>query len=111
MSDHTNQVVLNIQFKLKPGTKEVFKEALYTVIEVMSNEPTFVNAVVSEDVDYPNIINLYELWNHTKESWLAEEAPKPYRKVYDDKVEDLLEEKNLSWLKPVREWGSNLTNT
>ena len=111
MSINTNQVVMNIQFNIKPGMQEAFCEALDTLIEVMSNEPTFVNAIVSEEVDNPNIINLYEIWNHTKNSWMEAEALKPYRKDYENSVNGIIEDITISWLRPTREWGSNLTNT
>ncbi|MBL3647054.1 MULTISPECIES: hypothetical protein [Bacillus] len=52
----------------------------------------------------------YEIWQGTKDSWLQEELPNPYRKKYEEVVGDLLEDRIISWLTPNGEWGSNLTN-
>jgi quinol monooxygenase YgiN len=110
MSTHTKQIVLNIRFKTKPGKKEAFRESLFSLIQVMSSEPTFVNAIVHDDIDNPNDLIIYELWQGTKESWLAEELPKPYRKEYEEKLAELLEDRIISYLEPIGEWGSQLTN-
>ncbi len=110
MTANANQIALSIQFKIKPGRKEAFRDALVTLVDIMSKEPSFVNAIISDDVDHPDELHLYEIWKGTKNSWLEEELPKPYRRVYDETVGDMLEEKILNWLTPVAEWGSQLTN-
>lgn len=110
MTSNTNQVILNIRFKVKPGKKEVFRNSLYSLVEVMSKEPSFINAIISDDIEKPNDLVIYEIWQGTKDSWLQEELPKPYRKKYEEILGDLLEERIISYLIPNGEWGSNLTN-
>ncbi|MFS0817058.1 antibiotic biosynthesis monooxygenase [Lysinibacillus sp. 1 U-2021] len=110
MTSNTNQVVLNIRFKVKPGKKEVFRNSLYSLVEVMSKEPTFINAIISDDIEKPDDLVIYEIWQGTKDSWLQEELPKPYRKKYEEILGDLLEDRIISYLIPNGEWGSNLTN-
>lgn len=110
MTSNANQVVLNIRFKVKAGKKEAFRKSLYSLVEVMSNEPTFINAIISDDIEKPDDIVIYEIWQGTKDSWLQEELPKPYRKKYEEVLGDLLEDRIISYLTPKGEWGSNLTN-
>lgn len=111
MSKTESQVALNIRFKVKPGKKDMFRDALFSVVNVMSNEPAFVYAIISDDTDNPDDLVIYEIWRGTKESWLQEEFSKPYRKEYEDVLGDLLEERIVSFLAPISEWGSTVTNT
>lgn len=75
----------------------------------MEHEPAFVSAVLSDDIDNSNEITLFEIWKGTKESWLKEELPKPYRKTYEKQLVDLIDERMISYLTPTNEWGTNLT--
>jgi quinol monooxygenase YgiN len=81
MSTNSNQIILNIRFKIKPGMKETFRDSLFAMINKFRNDPTFVHAIVSDDIDSPNDLHIYEIWQGTRESWLQEELPKPYRKA------------------------------
>ncbi|MFC5452401.1 putative quinol monooxygenase [Paenibacillus aestuarii] len=111
MSTNTNQIILNIRFKIKPGKKESFRDSLFSMINNFRNEPTFVNAIVSDDLDNPNDLVIYEIWQGTRENWIQEELPKPYRSEYEGALSSLIEDRIISWLEPVGEWGSKLTST
>jgi len=104
------QVQLNIRFKAKPGKKEEFRKELYSLIEEMSSEKAFISAIVSDDLDQPDDLIIYETWQGTRDSWLAEEFIKPYRKNYEGTLGDLIVDRSVSWLQPNREWGSHITN-
>ncbi|MEI4771877.1 antibiotic biosynthesis monooxygenase [Psychrobacillus sp. FJAT-51614] len=104
------QVQLNIRFKAKPGKKEEFRKELSSLIEEMSSEKAFISAIVSDDLDQPDDLIIYETWQGTRDSWLAEEFIKPYRKDYEVRLDDLILERSVSWLQPNREWGSHITN-
>lgn len=110
MSANINQIILNIRFKVKPGKKEAFRDSLFSMINNFRNEPTFVNAIVSDDLDNPNDLVIYEIWQGTRESWIQEELPKPYRSEYEGALTSLIDDRIISWLEPVGEWGSKLTN-
>ncbi|QYK67527.1 hypothetical protein KAI36_02677 [Paenibacillus sp. S02] len=60
----------------------------------MEHEPAFVSAVLSDDIDNSNEVTLFEIWKGTKESWLKEKLPKPYRKTYENKLVDLIDERS-----------------
>ncbi len=100
------QVQLNIRFKAKPGKKEEFRKELFSLIEEMSSEKSFISAIVSDNLDQPDELLIYETWKGTRDSWLDEEFIKPYRKDYEVKLDDLIVERSVSWLQPNREWGS-----
>jgi quinol monooxygenase YgiN len=104
------QVQLNIRFKAKPGKKEEFRKELFSLIEEMSSEKAFISAIVSDDLDQPNDLIIYETWQGTRDSWLAEEFIKPYRKNYEGTLGDLIVDRSVTWLQPNREWGSHITN-
>lgn len=104
------QVQLNIRFKAKPGKKEEFRKELFSLIEEMSSEKAFISAIVSDDLDQPDDLIIYETWQGTRDSWLAEEFIKPYRKDYEVRLDDLIVERSVSWLQPNREWGRHITN-
>jgi quinol monooxygenase YgiN len=104
------QVQLNIRFKAKPGKKEEFRKELSSLIEEMSSEKAFISAIVSDDLDQPDDLIIYETWQGTRDSWLAEEFIKPYRKNYEGTLGDLIVDRSVSWLQPKGEWGSHITN-
>ncbi|KOS62879.1 antibiotic biosynthesis monooxygenase [Lysinibacillus agricola] len=110
MSNNKENVILYIRFRIKSEKKEEFKELLSANMRAMEHEPAFVSAVLSDDIDNPNEVTLFEIWKGTKESWLKEELPKPYRKTYENKLVDLIDERIISYLTPTNEWRTNLTN-
>ena len=102
----TAQVVLIVRLRCKPGKKEAFRQSLSAVIDVMSQEADFVNAILHESLDYPDQLVVYETWQGTRESWLREQMPKPYRREYEQQVAELLEARTGDWLVPLAGWGS-----
>ncbi|WP_258171267.1 antibiotic biosynthesis monooxygenase family protein [Paenibacillus sp. R14(2021)] len=110
MSITNQQVVLNIRFKTKPGKKEEFREQLSSLIQVMSAEEAFVSAILSDDLDQPDDLIIYEIWQGTRDSWLQEEFPRSYRKDYEGTLGQLIEDRSVTWLEPKGEWGSQLTH-
>ncbi len=101
-----SQVQLHIRFMAKPGEKEAFRAALFSLIEEMSSEKAFVSAIVSDDLDQPDDLIIYETWQGTRDSWLAEEFVKPYRKDYEEKLGALIANRSVSWLRPISKWGN-----
>lgn len=109
MSVANQQIVLNIRFKTKPGKKEEFRTQLSSLIQVMSAEKAFINAILADDLDQPDDLVIYEIWQGTRDSWLQEEFTKPYRKDYEGTLGELIEDRSVSWLEPKEEWGIVLT--
>ena len=97
----SSQIVLLVRIALKPGKKPEFLEKLHSVVGVMKKEISFINSVVHENVENPDEVVVYETWKGTRETWLAEEYPRPYRKPYEDSLADLVVDRSVSWLKPM----------
>lgn len=110
MSTNNSQIILNIRFKIKSGKKEAFRDNLFAMISNFKSEPNFVNAIVSDDLDHSDDLVIYEIWQGTRESWVQHELTKPYRTEYEGELTNLIDDRIVSWLEPVGEWGSALTN-
>ncbi|MGG4166376.1 antibiotic biosynthesis monooxygenase family protein [Rossellomorea vietnamensis] len=105
----SNKIVLNIRFKIKPGQKEAFRYNLFELIEQFKEVPEFIHAIVSDDIDHPHDLHIYEVWEGTRESWIEHELPKPYRKDYEETLGSMIEDRIVSWHRPIGEWGGNVT--
>jgi quinol monooxygenase YgiN len=97
----SSQIVLLVKIAIKPGKKAEFMERLREVEGVMKTEPNFINATFHDNVENVDEIVVYETWRGTRESWLAEEYPRPYRKPYEDALAQLVVERSVAWLKPI----------
>jgi quinol monooxygenase YgiN len=96
-----DRIVLVVRFQTKPGKKEQFLQRLNTLVEAMSAESNFVNAILHQNVDEPNEIVIYETWRGTRESWLRDEFPRPYRKPYEQVLSELIDDRSVDWLTPI----------
>ncbi|MFP3568567.1 putative quinol monooxygenase [Paraburkholderia sp. SIMBA_030] len=92
---------LYVRFKLFPSTKALFVPHLAELMKTMSEEPTFVSAVLSEDPDAPDDLILFEVWNGALDEWLSAQPQKPYRAVYDDATKDFVADKEVRFLTPI----------
>ncbi|MFC5452422.1 putative quinol monooxygenase [Paenibacillus aestuarii] len=106
----TEQTVIIARFKLKANSdKQAFFDNLKPLFDTMSKEPTFVNGIVHENVDDPDEIVLYEIWNCSKETWLAEEETKAYRQGPYTRAAEFLLGRELGFYSTFGEWGTTIT--
>jgi quinol monooxygenase YgiN len=94
-------VVLLVKFQTKPGQKARFIGQLQSVVEAMSVEDNYLDAIVHDNVDRPEEVVVYETWRGTRESWLKEEFGRPYRKSYEKAMSELIDSRTVDWLKPI----------
>ncbi|MFC3846847.1 antibiotic biosynthesis monooxygenase, partial [Paenibacillus sp. MAH-36] len=66
-------------------------------------EIIIISDILSDDMDQPNDLVIYEIWQRTRNSWLQEEFTKPYRKNYKGTLGELIEDRVVSWLEPKGE--------
>ncbi len=104
-----DQVVLIVRFVPKSGKYAAFRDHLFELVGKMSQEPEFVNTIVHDDIENSEHLVLYEIWSGSRERWLREQPPKAYRADYEAALPELLERREITWLTPIREWGSDLT--
>ena len=70
---------------------------------VVGQVPALKLAILHEGLERPLETMLYEEWDDTKEGFLVNEAPKPYRTAYRDETAHLIAERgNLEWFSPIR---------
>ncbi len=86
------------------GAKETVVSKLSDLVAlVIGRVPELKLAILHEGIDHPEEIMLYEEWDGTKEGFLADEAPKPYRAAYREETANLIADRgDLEWLSPIR---------
>jgi len=102
----TDLNVFYVRFDIKEGKEEEFLGYLREVIEAMKHESSFVSATLHRDIDNPSVLVLHEVWKGTRESFFAEERPRPYREEYERQVKLLLHSRTAIWLTPIATWDS-----
>lgn len=94
-------LALYIRFKLVASAKSQFLPHLDELIQAMAAEPSFVSAVLNEDPNAEDELVLFEVWNGSRDEWLAQQPEKPYRSVYDDATRELIADKQVRFLSPI----------
>ncbi len=97
----TNQVVLIVRFRVKATSRTLLVEKLVEVFETIRHEDTFVNATLHEDIEDPEKLLVYEVWQESRESFMLNQFPKPYRAAFERAILDLKVERTGQWLKPI----------
>ncbi len=105
------QTILAVRFRLAhvERDKEIFKQHLITLFDILAAEPAFVSAVIQEDLDHSNEVVVHERWNVSRERFLKEEMTKPYRGFYEQLLVKLGIEREVQWLQPFADWDGRLT--
>jgi quinol monooxygenase YgiN len=94
-------VALIVRFRVRDGRRAEFVGRLRSLLATMSREPSSLGAQLLESVDDPNELVVYETWAGTRETWLRDEAPRPYRKPYEDDLATFVDSRTAEWLIPV----------
>ena len=102
----TPMITLNLEVKLKPGTRAEFLEAIRTLFDTISQESTFIDAWVSTTDEYPDLVVVYERWKETKESFMRDILAKPAFKPYFDVFKRLGLDRKVHWLETRHTWRS-----
>jgi quinol monooxygenase YgiN len=100
----TEQIVLIVRFRVAANSKALFVEKLKEVFEDIRHEDTFLSASLQEDVADAEQLLVYETWLETPESFMKNQAAKPYRRGFERAIIDLKVERTAQWLKPLAEW-------
>jgi quinol monooxygenase YgiN len=83
------------------------RRGLTEVVDRMRAEDSFIDAVISEDLDHPDVLVMYETWLGSRESWFHDEYPRSYRAHYEGVIGDLVESRSVEWLTPLTSWYSD----
>jgi quinol monooxygenase YgiN len=99
-----DQIVLIVRFYVNAASKPLFQEKLKEVFEHIRHEHTFVNASLQEDIEHPEQLLVYELWQETRESFLKNQMTKSYRSAFERAILNLKVVRTPQWLKPLATW-------
>lgn len=99
-----DQIVLIVRFYVNAASKPLFQEKLKQLFEHISREHTFVNASLQEDIEHPEQLLVYELWQETRESFLKNQMTKSYRSAFERAILSLKVVRTPQWLKPLAAW-------
>lgn len=100
----TNQIALIVRFRVNASSRMLLEEKLKEVFDVMRDEDTFLNATLHEDIEDPEQLLVYEVWQETRESFLMNQMSKSYRSTFEQTIVDLKVERTAQWLKPIAIW-------
>lgn len=86
-----DQLILVLRFEVKKGKKGAFKDELHLLLEKLSKRPNFVSVRFHEDLDNPQAIVLYEVWDkESKEGFMEKNLTDPIFTTYQKNVKHLL---------------------
>ena len=100
----TSQITLIVRFRVNASSRMLLVEKLKEVFEMMRHEDTFLNATLHEDIEDPEQLLVYEVWEETRESFLANQMTKSYRSTFEQAIVDLKVERTGQWLRPIATW-------
>jgi quinol monooxygenase YgiN len=100
----TNQIALIVRFRVNASSRMLLEENLKEVFEAIRHEDTFLNATLHEDIDDPEQLLVYEVWQETRESFLANQMTKSYRSTFEQAIVDLKVDRKGQWLRPIAAW-------
>ena len=88
----SSDLVIYVQFHVKPEYVQAWKEAVMEVIDHMSKESTFVTCYMHQDAQDANIFTLYERWSELSvDDFVMNQLAKSYRKAYEEKLPTMLQ--------------------
>jgi quinol monooxygenase YgiN len=94
------RTVILVSLPVKPEARETFRKMLSEIGEHIAKEPSFVSALIHEDMDDPDTIVLYETWSGSREQ-LLEQLTRPYRRAYEAALPAMLKsERRIVFLHP-----------
>ncbi len=101
-----NPITLIVQFRVKQESKQEFIAGLKHIFESIQKEKTFIKASLHQDLTDPEKLLVYEVWNETPESFMANQMPKEYRSGYEKKLTALNVERSAAFYDTAAEWKS-----
>jgi quinol monooxygenase YgiN len=92
------RTVILVSLPVKPEARETFRKMLSEMGEHIAKEPSFISALIHEDMDDPDTIVLYETWAGSREQ-LLEQLTRPYREAYEAALPAMLKsERRITFL-------------
>lgn len=91
---------------MEENARNLLRENLVELFALIKDENTFLSASLYDDLEDVQQLVVYEVWQETRESFLANQLSKPYRAKYEKLISELRVERTAQWLKPAGSWSS-----
>ena len=85
----------------------MFKEILTDLFNTISDEPTFVNAVLHEGTENAHEILVYETWNESVEDFLRVQMQRDYRIPFEEALVKWEITREVGIYYPFATWQAN----
>jgi len=99
-------ITLNVFVRVKPEAREELLEIARELFDNLAKEPTFIDARINTSEDEPDLVVVYERWNETKESFIANIFPKPFYAPYLTLLDRVGINRTGYWLDERHAWDS-----
>lgn len=103
-----DKITLIVRFRMKESAKQEFTAKLRDVFTHIVKEQTFVEASLIQDMQDPESILNYEIWNESPESFMKNQISKAYRAEFEKMIVDLNIDRTAAWYSTIAEWKKAL---
>ena len=100
----TDKITLVVRFRMKEPAKQEFTAKLRDVFSNIVKEETFVEASLVQDMQDPESILNYEVWNESPETFMKNQMSKPYRADFEKMIVDLKIDRTPAWYSTITDW-------
>jgi quinol monooxygenase YgiN len=100
----TDKITLVVRFRMKESAKQEFTAKLRDVFTNIVKEETFVEASLVQDMQDPESILNYEVWNESPETFMKNQMSKPYRADFEKMIVDLKIDRTPAWYSTITDW-------
>ena len=80
--------VIFVVIEVRPEHVEEFLTLVSEVIDAMRHESTFINTVLSRDLNDPSRFSLFEIWQD-REEFFSVQLHRAYRSSYSHRIEQI----------------------
>ena len=100
----SDRITLVVRFHVEESAKQEFTAKLQDVFTHIVKEETFVEASLVQDMQDPQSILNYEVWEESPESFIETQMSKAYRGEFEKMIVDLKIERTPAWYSSIANW-------
>ena len=103
----SDKITLIVRFRMKESAKREFTAKLQDIFTHIVKEETFVEASLVQDMQDPEILLNYEVWNESPESFMKNQMSKAYRAEFEKMIVDLKIDRTAAWYSTIADWTNS----
>ena len=100
----SDKITLVVRFRMEESAKQEFTAKMQDIFAHIVKEGTFVEASLVQDMQDPESILNYEVWNESPESFMKNQMSKAYRAEFEKMIVDLKIDRTPAWYSTIAEW-------